>query len=249
MVQAEGEYAEYDYSRSDLFAERAVMSAGGTAPDPVMLENWDIPEANMEELANARERLVSALDGSGRSKAPGSAAHAQVMFDCWVEEQHENIQPDDIAACRSGFYGAIVAVESALRPAPEPMVEEPEPMPEPMALPEVEPASTHYVIYFDFDSAMISSDASGTIGDAVAATRQMKLNNVTVSAHTDRAGASTYNMDLAQQRALAVVEKIRRFGGVNLNINIKNLGENQPAAKTVDGVKEGRNRRVEIRLE
>ena len=76
MVQAEGEYAEYDYSRSDLFAERAVMSAGGPAPDPVMLEHWDIPEANMEELANARERLVSALDASGRSKAPGSAAHA-----------------------------------------------------------------------------------------------------------------------------------------------------------------------------
>ena len=118
-----------------------------------------------------------------------------------------------------------------------------------MALPEVEPASTHYVIYFDIDSAVISGDASGTIGDAVAATRQMKLNNVTVSAHTDRAGASTYNMDLAQEQALAVVDKIRRFCGVNLNINIKNLGENQPAAKTVDGVKEGRNRRVEIHLE
>ena len=249
MVQAEGEYAEYDYARSDLFAERAVASAGGDAPDPVTLDNWDIPEANVEELSNARERLVSALDASGRSKAPGSAAHAQVMYDCWVEEQHENIQPEDIAACRSGFYGAIVAVEGALRPAPEPMVEEPEPEPEPMPAAEVEMPSTHYVIYFDFDSAELSNDASGTIGDAVAATRQMKYKNVTVSAHTDRAGDMTYNMDLAQARALATVEKIRRFGGVNLNINIKNLGENQPAAKTVDGVKEGRNRRVEIRLE
>ena len=247
MVQAEGEYAEYDYSRSDLFAERAVASAGGDAPDPVTLDNWDIPEANVEELSNARERLLSALDASGRTKAPGSAAHAQVMFDCWVEEQHENIQPEDIAACRSGFYGAIVAVEGALRVAPEPMVEEPEP--EPMPATEVEMPSAHYVIYFDFDSAELSKDASGTIGDAVAATRQMKYTNVTVSAHTDRAGDMGYNQDLAQERALATVDKIRRFGGVNLNINIKNFGENQPAAKTVDGVKEGRNRRVEIFLE
>ena len=91
MVQAEGEFADFDYSRSDLFAERAVASAGGNAPDPVTLDNWDIPEANMDELSNARERLVSALDASGRTKVPGSAAHAQGMFDCWVKEQHKNI--------------------------------------------------------------------------------------------------------------------------------------------------------------
>ncbi len=252
MIQAEGEYAEFDYSRSDIFAERAVASAAGNAPEPVMLENWDIPEANVDELDRARDRLTSALDASGRTKAPESAAHAQVMFDCWVEEQEENIQPEDIAACRAAFFGAIVAVENALRPAPEPMpepvVEEPEPEPEPMALPEIEPASTHYVIYFDFDSAEISKDATHTIGDAVAATRQLKVNDMVVSAHTDRAGASSYNDGLAQKRALAVVDMVRRFGGVDLNINIENHGENQLAAKTVDGVKEGRNRRVEIFL-
>ncbi len=117
-----------------------------------------------------------------------------------------------------------------------------------MALPEVEAASTHYVIYFDFDSAELSKDATSTIGDAVAATRQMKLTDMVVSAHADRAGASRYNQKLAQKRALTVVDMVRRFGGVNLNINIENHGENQLAAKTVDGVKEGRNRRVEILL-
>ena len=35
MTQAEGEYAEYDYEYSDLFAERAVASAGGNAPIPL----------------------------------------------------------------------------------------------------------------------------------------------------------------------------------------------------------------------
>ena len=247
LALSEAEYAEYDYSDSDVFAANAVMAAGGSAPEPEMLEYREIPEANVEELGNARDRLVAALDASGRSKAPGSAAHAQGMFDCWMQEQEENIQPEDIAACRAGFFGAIVAVENALRPAPEPMVEaEPEPEPEPMALPEVEAPSTHYVIFFAFNSSEISKDASGTIGDAVAATRQLKVVNITVAAHTDRAGASSYNQDLAQRRALAVVDKIRRFGGVNLNINIKNHGENKLAANTVDGVKDGRNRRVEI---
>ncbi len=117
MVQAEGETAEYDYSRSDIFSERAVASASGNAPEPVMLENWDIPEANVDELSYARERLTTALDASGRSKAPRSAALAQVMFDCWVEEQEENIQPEDIEACRSVFWSALKAVEDALRPS------------------------------------------------------------------------------------------------------------------------------------
>lgn len=200
LDQAEGEYAEYDYSRSDIFAERAIAAASGNAPEPVMLENWDIPEANFGELSQARARLVAALDASGRSKAPTSAAHAQVMFDCWVEEQEENIQPEDIAACRNAFFGAIVAVEIALRPAPEPMADPvvEEPAPEPMALPEPDPASTHYVIYFDFNSAEISDDATHTIGDAVAATRQLKVGNMLIMAHTDRAGASDYNQNLAR---------------------------------------------------
>ena len=118
-----------------------------------------------------------------------------------------------------------------------------------MPAPEVEMPSMHYAIYFDFDSAELNKNASGIIRDAVAVTRQMQYNNVTVSAYTDRAGDMGYNQDLAQKRALATVDQICRFGGVNLNIDIKNFGENQPAAKTVDGVKEGRNRRVKIFLE
>ena len=104
MHQAEAEYAEYDYNSSDIFAERAVQPASGSEPEPVMLENRNIPEANVQQLSSTRDRLTDALDASGRTKAPGSAAHAQVMFDCWVEQQEENIQPEDIAACRAAFF-------------------------------------------------------------------------------------------------------------------------------------------------
>ena len=65
-----------------------------------------------------------------------------------------------------------------------------------------------------------------------------------ISAHTDTSGASRYYMNLAQKRALSVVDMVRRFGETELNIPIKNHGENQLSAMTVDGIKEGRNRRV-----
>ncbi len=69
-----------------------------------------------------------------------------------------------------------------------------------------------------------------------------------ISAHTDTSGASRYYMNLAQKRALSVVDMVRRFGETELNISIKNHGENQLSATTVDGIKEGRNRRVQIFL-
>ncbi len=42
------------------------------------------------------------------------AANAQVMFDCWMQEQEENFQPPDIARCRDGFSAAIAAVEATI---------------------------------------------------------------------------------------------------------------------------------------
>ena len=37
------------------------------------------------------------------------------MFDCWMQEQEEDIQPRDIAACRQRFADAILILENALR--------------------------------------------------------------------------------------------------------------------------------------
>ena len=56
--------------------------------------NWAIPLEQpygfRSKLAQARTRLMTALDGGAREKAPALAARAQVNYDCWVERMEDN---------------------------------------------------------------------------------------------------------------------------------------------------------------
>ena len=135
---AGAEYGEADYQDSDTFAMRAMISGEGQTIDPEPINRRRLPEDTVGQLTSARGQLLDALANGADQKAPADAAKAQAMFDCWMQEQEEDIQPEDIAACRAGFYAAMAAVNIALAPkmaaatpAPTPA---PVPAPKPMAL-------------------------------------------------------------------------------------------------------------------
>ncbi len=140
LGQSKSEYGEGDYRSSDLWAVRAMSAAEGNDTGPESLDRWPLPDDKAAEFSSARSRLVAALGEGAAQKMPREAAQAQVNFDCWLQEQRkaENFQPDDIAACRDGFYTAMAALEKKPVAAvkPEPKV-----------------APLEFVIYFDLDSA------------------------------------------------------------------------------------------------
>ena len=177
------------------------------------------------------------LDGSGRDKAPTIAAHAQINLECWMQEQEEGHQPDDIGECRNAFYGSVVAAEVAMRPPPP----EPAPEPEPVYV-------TYYVVFFEFDSSELSNAAKQTLDEAAATALAMKPYKIIVRGHTDRAGSEEYNLGLSEQRALAVASYMIDHGAGRFAIDAEGLGESEPIAKTSDNVRDGRNRRVEVTL-
>lgn len=88
------EYSEGDYTNN---------AAAGEAVGPVTLADHMLPASAVGELSQARRELVEALDGNGRTTVPQLAAHTQRQFDCWVEEQEESIQPEDITTYRLAF--------------------------------------------------------------------------------------------------------------------------------------------------
>ena len=241
------ELGEYDYWDSDGFALKAAAAAGDAGVMPADLDEWRIPGEHLDELSKARARLVNMLDASGRTKTPETAAHAQIMFDCWVQEQEEGHQPDDIAACRNAFYGTVIAAEVALRPpAPAPAEPEPEPAPEP----EPEPSlATYYVVFFDFDSADLSNAARQTLDEAAAAARELRPYKILIHGHADRAGPERYNMALSERRARSAATHMIERGAGRFVIDVESLGESKLAAKTSDDVRDGRNRRVEVTLD
>ncbi len=219
----------YDWPDAGLFARKAMAAANNDVVLPEELANWDLPEDKIGEMTDARGRLMAALEATARAKAPMEAAHAQGRFDCWVEQQEENHQPDHIAACRDEFYTAIEALEAAMVPEPQPMA-----APEP------------YIVYFAFDSSEIDGEGMNVIDEAVAEAQRMGIIDFSVTGHADRAGPEAYNLALSLRRANAVRDALVAQGILSQNISVAGRGEAEPAVPTPDGVREPANRRVEI---
>jgi len=105
----------YDDWSANYYYCKAIYARRGFLVNPVSLCKWDIEEDKLEELATARERLMHVLELGTWQIAPKITAYAQTNFDCWVEQQAEGWQVDDIANCRTGFYHYIAEVEHVLK--------------------------------------------------------------------------------------------------------------------------------------
>ncbi len=226
------EKSEYDWGNADHFAQKGLLAAGGANVEPEDLANWDIPADKQAELAAARARLMTALNGGARDAKPQDAARAQVRFDCWVEEQDENHEDDKIAACKNDFMAAMDALEK------KQMAETMAPM-----------SPANYTVYFDFDKSVINPAGQEVINQVLADASKHAPSSVSVTGHTDRAGPEDYNMALSLRRADSVRSALIAGGIAADKITVAGRGESEPAVPTADGVREAKNRRVEIILQ
>jgi len=231
------EYREGDYRSSDHFALKAMAAGRGEVVEPDTIESRTGIAKNpafAAELGAARQRLMAAKGKGGAKVAPDDMARAQVMFDCWIQEQEENRQPDDIAACRNGFEVAMRRVEAALAPPPKPVV---------MQMP------GEYLVFFDWNKADVTPEAASILDSVVAAAEKMGDTRVVATGYTDTSGSAAYNMGLSERRAEAVKEVLVGEGIPAQNITTIGRGEEDPLVPTGDGVREPQNRRVQIQFE
>lgn len=235
---ASSEYAEADFTDSDFFARRAIAAAGDAPPPPQELVERRLPEDKAPELSQARSLLMDALARGGAEKFPALAAKTQVNFDCWLQEQEENFQPDDIAACRGVFLVGLSSLNVGLTPlaAMADVAPAPAPAPQPVKL----------VVFFDFDKADLNAAASAKLGEAVAAIKDRKSVTILVSGHADRVGTDDYNAKLSRLRAVAIADALAQAGVAIRATTVESFGELRPAVATADDVNEPSNRRVEI---
>ena len=234
---AASEYAEADYADSDVFAGRAIGAGSGQAVAPEQIDMRALPEDKVGELMAARRRLAMALSTGAKERKSTEAARAQVMFDCWMQEQEENFQPEDIARCRGALMAALDALEVKPVAKAEPA---PAPAPAPMPIP------GPYVVFFDFDKAELTDQAKVVLTNVARDIEAAKIMSVFTSGHTDRAGTDTYNAALAKMRVETVAKYLIASGIDKGKILTIDYGEERPQVATPDGQVEPKNRRVEI---
>lgn len=219
----------YDWPDASYFARKGLAAANGEVVLPEEPGNWWLPPNKVDEITQARARLMAALDGGARDKAPEIAARAQGRFDCWVEQQEENHQPADIAACRDEFFKALAQLEAKPQPAEQPAT----------------PPQT-YIVYFDFDKSNITPAGQAVIDNVLSDAKAHGTPNISVVGHTDTAGPADYNLKLSLRRADSVRSALIR-GGISADrITTAGRGETELAVPTKDGVPEAKNRRAEI---
>ncbi len=134
-------------------------------------------------------------------------------------------------------------------PEPEPVAvaaPEPEPLPVAEPAPEPQPLPGPYLVFFDWDKADIRDDAAAIVREAAANVQTFGIATIVVTGHADRSGSDEYNLELSQRRADAIVAELVRLGIPAEQIGVFWKGEREPLVQTDDGVREPKNRRVEI---
>ena len=259
---AEHEFGEGDYVDSDLFARKAEDAAAGDTVLPEDPAAHKVPADKVKLMTAAMGRLVEVLDADARDKFPEIAAHAQVQFDCWVEEQAENREIDEILACRSEFEATLDKLRKWVMPvktaaaAPQPATqaaaaettetvatteEEQAAEPAPLMVPS-------FFILFDFNSAKIDARGQQMVRWVAAQVKKTSAKRVLVSGHTDTKGSKAYNRRLAERRANAVAKALVAAGVPDKIVIVTATGEDEPRIKTADNVRERQNRVVQITL-
>jgi OmpA-OmpF porin, OOP family len=138
-------------------------------------------------------------------------------------------------------------------PQPAPKVEAPPqpvvaPAPAPAPQEQVAEVPREYLVFFDWDRADITAEADQIIRAAADNAKKVGSVRIATTGHADRSGPDAYNLGLSLRRAEAVRAVLVRQGIAAQEIEIFARGESEPLVPTPDGVREPRNRRVQVIL-
>lgn len=264
----------FDYADALHFAKKGLLAAEGKNVLPEPLTNWQVDPGAHTQLAAARTKLIAALDAGGRTGSPSEAANAQLKFDCWIEQQEENLI--NVPTCKAEFEKAMEILSgltkdklppsakagqpvTPTKPLPQAAITNTRPAPIPPLAPvisnrETLPAKTMdegmFLVFFDFDKSKLN-DSGFQVMDAVA--KQLKtrkdIRAVHITGFTDTSGSKSYNQRLSQRRAEAVFQALVKAGVPANLLQAKAMGETQLMVKTPDNTREPANRRAEIHFD
>ena len=231
LGQAQYEFYDMsDFNATIHHSQKVLAAAQGERVMPQHPSERRLTDEHMAETTEVYQRLMAAIQGEPGERLPATAGRAVGDFDCWLEQQEENFQPDDIAACRDAVYAALAELEA---PVDE-------------ALPDR--ISLAADVLFEFDRAEIRPEFTAEI-DAAA---ELLLANpdvtVRIDGHTDSVGTLEYNQGLSERRAEAVAAYLEAAGVDRGRMTVAGFSFTQPVADNATPEGRAQNRRVEIDL-
>lgn len=234
-----------NWVHADKLAAKGAAAAVGDNVDPWVASNYNVSTLDVPEFDKARGRLMTALNNGGRASSPEACAKAQVYYDGWVEQAHDNdwgtgffgpVQPDYMAAERTAFYEILPICEGGRAP-----------MRAAASQADADDAMiSNFTVYFGFNASSLTSAATAIIEEIASFAGELTNPKVVVRGHTDSSGSSAYNLALSERRTLSVVNVLKGLGVGDVMGSW--AGEGEPAVPTADNIREPLNRRVQVRI-
>jgi len=116
----------------------------------------------------------------------------------------------------------------------------------PVSAAQTEPG--RFLVFFGLDQATLTQQGAEVVAQAAEEYDRTGAARIAVTGYTDRSGSESYNLALSQRRAEAVERELVRQGVPAPVIAVVGKGEIDPLVPTADGVRDPRNRRVEIEI-
>lgn len=108
------------------------------------------------------------------------------------------------------------------------------------------PQSVAKVIYFDYDSYVVKSEAIKSIEAHARYLQANKTRKLKIGGHADERGGAEYNLALGQKRAEAVRKSLNLMGASDAQIEAVSFGKEKPAVAGSDESAYAKNRRAEL---
>jgi len=103
-------------------------------------------------------------------------------------------------------------------------------------------------LLYDFDSAVIRSDAAQNLRQLAASLEKYSDTNLLIVGHTDSVGSDPYNQDLSTQRARAALQYLATQGVQTGRMATSGRGEMEPVASNETDAGRQLNRRIEVAI-
>lgn len=137
------------------------------------------------------------------------------------------------ATAAAGCDGAIVASKAKPAPAPAPVSSR---------------VTFSADAFFDFDKATLKPEGKATLNDLASKIKNIKLETLITTGHTDSIGSDAYNQRLSLRRANAVKAYLVSQGVAADRIVVEGKGETKPVADNKTAAGRAKNRRVEVEV-
>lgn len=173
------------------------------------------------------------------------ASDADRFTDAKGRVLHDHYRSHSLLATITYYLGTAGSTAEASAPPPPPPAAPPPP-PAPPAPPPPVCNKGPYIVFFEWDSAVISGDAAAVLDSAVQGYGNCGPVPVMIAGYADRSGSAKYNIRLSARRDAAVQSYLVGHGIPAATISSHAFGEANPRVPTPDGVRELQNRRVEI---